>query len=137
MKRGLVFILLAAVAVLCMGMGGLGAQPGGTVPETDVDFKVDIIDRSGITTSLDKFSMDGKTSLEAWRGRGKLTIPFQSIESVSFGEVKGDDVSIEAKLKSGDVMTLSIRSRAQFYGSTEFGAFQLKSRDVARIDFPR
>ena len=136
MKRGLLYILLVAVSVLCMGMGGLGGQPEGTVPETDVRIQADIKDHHGIVTSLNQFSMDGKTYLDAWRGQGKLTIPFQHIDTITFGELKGDDVKVDAKLKSGAVMTLTIRSRAQFYGSTGFGAFQIKSRDVDSIDFP-
>jgi hypothetical protein len=136
MKRGLTLVLLLMVALLCMGMGGLGGQPEGTVPETDVLIQADITDRSGFTTSLNQFSMDGKTYLDAWRGQGKLTIPFQQIDTISFGETKGIEVTVDAKLKSGNVMTLTIRSRAQFYGSTGFGAFQIKSRDVASIDFP-
>lgn len=136
MKRGLISVLLAAVSMLCMGMGGLGGQPEGTIPETDVRIQANIKDRSGIVTSLNQFSMDGKTYLDAWRGQGKLTIPFQHIDTISFGKVKGDEVEVDATLKSGNVMTLTIRSRAQFYGSTGFGAFQIKSRDVSSINFP-
>ena len=136
MKRGLIFVLFAVVAMLCMGMGGLGGAPEGTVPETDVRIQADIVDREGVKTSLNQFSMDGKTYLDAWRGKGKLTIPFQHIETISFGEVKGDVVVVEAKLKSGNVMTLTILARSQFYGSTGFGAFQVRSRDTASIDFP-
>jgi hypothetical protein len=136
MKRGLIFLFIAAVALISMGMGGLGGQPEGSVPETDVRIQANVTDRSGINTSLNQFSMDGKTYLDAWRGQGKLTIPFQHIETISFGEIKGDEVKVEAKLKSGNVLTLAVRARALFYGSTGFGAFQIKSRDVASIDFP-
>ena len=136
MKRGLIFLLIMVVAMLCMGMGGLGGQPEGTVPETEERIQADVKDRSGITTNLSQFSMDGKTYLDAWRGQGKLTIPFQHIDTITFGELKGSEVAVEAKLKSGVVMDLTVRSRAQFYGSTGFGAFQIKSRDVDSIDFP-
>ena len=136
MKRGLIFLLIVAVAMLCMGMDGLGGQPEGTVPETEVRIQADVKDRSGITTNLSQFSMDGKTYLDAWRGQGKLTIPFQHIGTITFGKLKGGEVSVEAKLKSGVVMNMTVRSRAQFYGSTGFGAFQIKSRDVDSIEFP-
>ncbi len=82
MKRGLIFVLFTAVAMLCMGMDGLGGLPEGTVPETDVRIQADIKDRSGTITNLNQFSMDGKTYLDAWRGQGKLTIPFS--RSISF-----------------------------------------------------
>lgn len=136
MKRGLISLLIVSAAILCMGMGGLGAQPEGTVPETEVIIQAVIKDRNGTQTSLNQFSMDGKTYLDAWRGRGKLTIPFQHIDTISFGELKGGEVTVDAKLKSGTVMELTVRARAQFYGSTGFGAFQIKSRDVESIDFP-
>jgi hypothetical protein len=136
MKRGCLFLLFAVVALFSMGMGGLGGHPEGTVPDTDVHIKAEIRDRSGTVTNVDQFSMDGKTSLAASRGQGKLTIPFQNIETISFGEIKGDEVKVDVQLKSGDAVTLSIRSRALFYGSTGFGAFQIKSRDVASIAFP-
>ncbi|MBE0577421.1 MAG: hypothetical protein IH613_16190 [Desulfuromonadales bacterium] len=136
MKRGLIFALLAAVAMLCMGMGDLGGQPKGIVPETDVPIQAEIKDHKGITTSLEQFSMDGETYLDAWRGQGKLTIPFQNIDTLSFRELKGDEVKVDVKLKAGEIMSLTVRSRAKFYGSTGFGAFQIKSRDVDSIDFP-
>ncbi len=136
MKRGLISLLIVVVAMFCMGMGGLGGQPEGTVPETEIRIQADVTDRGGVTTNLSQFSMNGKTYLDAWRGQGKLTIPFQHIDTISFGELKGDEVTIDVKLKSGTVMTLTIRSRSQFYGSTGFGAFQIKSRDVDSIDFP-
>ena len=135
MNRGFKLILVLIVAIFCTGMGGLGGQPEGAIPETDVNIQAEVKDRDGVTTSLEKFSMAGKISLDALRGQGKLTIPFENIDTISFGENKGDAVMIDVKLKTGETMTLQIRSRAQFYGSTGFGAFQIKSKDLALIDF--
>jgi hypothetical protein len=135
MKRGILTGLVILVALLCMGMGGLGGHPEGSVPETDVRIQAEVKDRSGTSINLNQFSMDGKTYLVAWQGQGKLTIPFQHIDTITFEEAKGESVVIAAKLKSGNVMTLKIRSRAQFYGSTGFGAFQIRSREVYSINF--
>lgn len=136
MKRGLAFLLLIIVALLCMGMGGLGGHPEGTVPETDIRIQADIKDRDGITTSLNQFSMNGKTFLDTQRGQGQLTIPFQHIDTVTFSEVREEELKVDVKLKSGNVMTLAIFSDAEFYGSTGYGAFQIKAKDVYSIDFP-
>ena len=135
MNRGLKLSLVLIVAIFCTGMGGVGGQPEGTIPETDVNIQAEVKDRDGVTTSLEKFSMAGKISLDALRGQGKLTIPFENIDTITFGDNKGDAVMIDVKLKTGETMTLQIRSRAQFYGSTGFGAFQIKSKDLALIDF--
>ncbi len=136
MKRGLLAVSIIMVALFCMGMGGLGGHPEGSVPETDVRIQAEVQDRSGTSINLNQFSMDGKTYLVAWQGQGKLTIPFQHIDTITFEEAKGESVVTAVKLKSGNVMTLKIRSRAQFYGSTGYGAFQIRSRDVYSIDFP-
>lgn len=136
MNRAAILVLLLVVAVFCMGMGGLGGQPAGTVPDTDVNIKAEVKDRDGETTSLEKFSMSGKTSLNAWRGQGQLTIPFANIDMIVFGRSNGDAVTVDVKLKTGESMVLKVRSRAQFYGSTGFGTFQIKAKDLALIDFP-
>jgi len=136
MKRFAGLALLLIVAVLCMGMGDLGGHPEGTTPETDVRIEAKITDRSGTETSVNQFSMDGKTYLDSLRGSGQLTIPFQQLDSVICGKVTGDEMAVKVKLKSGSVLDLAIRKRALFYGSTGYGAFVIKARDVARIDFP-
>mgnify|MGYP007102130808 CR=1 FL=1 len=135
MKRGLILLLLMMIALPCLGMGGLGGSPEGTVPETDVPFQADLKDRDGISTSLDQFSMNGKTFLDTLRGQGQLTIPFQQIDTVTFSEVRDEELKVDVKLKSGNVMTLAIVSDAEFYGSTGYGAFQIKAKNVYSIDF--
>ena len=136
MKRLAVLALVLLGALLCMGMGELGGQPEGTVPETDVRIEAKVVDRAGTETSLNQFSMDGKTYLDALRGSGQLTIPFQQLATLTFGKVSGDELAVQVRLKSGSTMDLSIRKRALFYGSTGYGAFVIKARDVARIEFP-
>ncbi|NJC89360.1 MAG: hypothetical protein FIB02_12670 [Desulfuromonas sp.] len=136
MKRLAWMTLILVVTLFCMGMGELGGQPEGTVPETDVRIEAKIVDRSGVETSLNQFSMDGKTYLDALRGSGQLTIPFQQLATLTCGKVAGDEMAVQVKLKSGSVMDLAIRKRAVFYGSTGYGAFVIKARDVAKIDFP-
>lgn len=136
MKRPVLLLLLLASVFICTGMGELGGQPEGTVPETDVRIEARVVDRSGTETSLNQFSMDGKTYLDAMRGSGQLTIPFQQLSLLTFGKVVGDDMTVQVKLKSGVDMDLKIRKRALFYGSTGYGAFVIKARDVARIEFP-
>ena len=135
MKRGLLLLLLMMIALSCMGMGGLGGSPEGTVPETDVRIQADLKDRDGISTSLNQFSMNGKTFLDTLRGQGQLTIPFQYIDTVTFSEVRDEELKVDVKLKSGNVMTLAIVSDAEFYGSTGYGAFQIKAKNVYSIDF--
>ena len=128
-------ILLLLLILGCLGMGGLGGHPEGVVPETEVDLQVRMIDRSGVITEMTQFSMNGKIILKAQRGRGTLTIPFQKMTHITFGEVNNNEVSIEVGMKSGTVMHLTVWPRAQFFGSTSDGAFQIRASDVAEIHF--
>jgi len=136
MKYVLKSLIIVVTVILCMGMGELGGRPEGTIPETDVRIEAKITDRSSMETSLNQFSMDGKTYLDALRGNGQLTIPFQQLASLTCGKISGDEMAVQVKLKSGAVMDLAIRKRALFYGSTGYGSFVIKAYDVARIDFP-
>lgn len=135
MKRLVLTVLVLVVAMFCMGMGELGGQPAGTVPETDVPISAKVVDRFSVETKLTQFSMDAKTFLDAQRGSGQLTIPFQELVSVVFGKANGDQMPVRVTLKSGEELDLTVRKRSVFYGSTGFGAFVIKARDLARIDF--
>jgi len=136
MKRFALMVMVLIGACFCLGMGELGGQPEGTIPETDVKIAAKVVDREGMVTSLDQFSMDGKTYLDTKRGSGQLTIPFQQLESVTFGKLSGDEMAVEVKFRTGETMNLAIRKRAVFYGSTGYGAYVIKARDLARIEFP-
>lgn len=136
MKRWIAMLMILAGALVCMGMGELGGQPEGTIPQTEERIEAKVVDRSGVETTLNQFSMDGKTYLDALRGSGQLTIPFQQLSSVTFGKAAGDQLAVQVRLKSGSVLDLSVRKRAFFYGSTGYGAYVIKARDVARIEFP-
>lgn len=136
MKRLLGLILVSGVALLCMGMGDIGGQPQGSVPHTDVQVHAKVIDKSGVATELSQFSMAGETFLAARRGSGDLTIPFLQMGSLDFGASNGDNTQVKATLKGGETLDLVIQKRAVFYGSTGYGAFSIKARDLVRIEFP-
>ena len=127
--------LLGLIFVFCSGMGSVGGYPDGTIPETDADIHAKVTDRTGVETSLSRFSMDGNTHIVARVGKGEMTIPFEQISSITFDAVQGDQVRANVKLKSGSVLDVNVRSRALFYGSTGFGSFKVKARDVSLLSF--
>lgn len=128
----LVVLLLAAV--LC-GMGGLGGEPEGTLPETEFDFSVVVVDRAGVETALSKFSMDGSTFLHGQLGKAAVTIDFNDIASASFKSLANDRIKVALDLKSGEDLFLQIRRRSGFAGQMKVGVYHIRAEDVARIDF--
>lgn len=132
--------ILAVVGVLfaalfLAGMGGLGGAPEGTIPETEEDIRARVTDRQGMSTDLRRFSMDGKTFLSGSRGSATVTIPFARIDHIDFGESAGNAVPAQVQLAGGERLPLRIDRRAVFYGSTGYGSYQVRARDLRRIDF--
>lgn len=136
--RGIVItVLVLLTAAMLAGMGSLGGTPEGTVPKTDENIRVRIVDRSGVATELSRFSMDGEVFLEGRRGEGKMSVQFRDLAEVGFGPVSGDDVPAELLLKSGIRHQLKVRKSALFYGDTGYGAFRISAGDVSRIVFSK
>jgi len=134
MKRWLTLLAaLPLVALLC-GMGSLGGAPEGGVPQTEENIKVRVTDRQGVATELTRFSLEGKTALEGKIGSGLMTVFFRNIERAEFGAVNGDTVPVKLILKTGETLEIAVRTRRIFYGSTGYGALQLRARDVSKIE---
>ncbi len=135
MRGAITAILALLTAALLTGMGGLGGAPEGTVPKTDENIKAQLVDRSGVSTELTRFSMGGKVFLEGKRGEGQLSVQFHDLKEVSFGPVSGDMAPAELLLKSGSRVQLKVPKGAMFNGDAGAGAFQIPAHDVSRIVF--
>lgn len=136
MKGLAISMMIVLTALLLSGMGELGGGPEGTVPETSENIKARVFDRSGTMAELTRFSMDGKVFLAGKIGDGEVTVFFKDIREVDFNQVTGEYIRAILKLASGKSLDLRISKRAVFYGSTGFGAYNIRARDVKRIEFP-
>ena len=110
-------------------------EPEGQLPETEHDFSVTVVDRSGIETHLSHFSMDGSTFLHGQLGNASVTIAFEEIQSATFHGMANDRIKVVLDLKAGKDLTLHIRRRSGFAGQMEVGVYQIRAEDVARLDF--
>jgi hypothetical protein len=128
-------VLALLAAAMLTGMGDLGGIPAGTVPKTDENIKAQIVDRSGVSTELSSFSMDGQIFLDGRRGDGQMNIFFRELREIGFGKVSGEEVPVDLLLKSGSRLQLNVRKRTLFYGDTGYGAYRIPARDVSRIVF--
>jgi hypothetical protein len=134
--RGLLTVVLALLtAVMLTGMGSLGGTPEGTVPKTEENVKAQIVDRSGVSTELGRFSMDGKVFLEGRRGEGRMNVLFRDLKEISFGPVSGEDVVADLLLESGSRHQIKVNKSAVFYGDTGYGAYRITASDISRIVF--
>lgn len=135
MRCALTAVLVLLTATMLMGMGNLGGTPEGTVPKTEENIKAQIIDRSGVSTELSRFSMGGNVFLEGRRGEGQMSVFFRDLKEVSFGPESGNEAPADLLLKSGNRLQLKVNKSAVFYGDTGSGAYRISASDVSRIVF--
>jgi hypothetical protein len=135
MRRLLAAVLVLLGVALLSGMGSLGGAPEGTVNKTGENVRVQIVDRSGVTTNLAWFSMDGKLYLAGRRGEGEMNVVFKDLKEVSFGPLKGDVVTADLLLKSGSRHQLKVDKDVKFSGDTGYGSYWITANDISRIIF--
>ena len=135
MRRTVITLVIIFAAGLLCGMGGLGGKPEGTLPETEQNFSVTIVDRSGVTVNLSRFSMDGSTFLHGQLGDASVTIPFEDILKARFTAMANERITVDLVLVDDKELTLKIRSRSGFAGKMEVGVFHIRAEDGARIEF--
>jgi hypothetical protein len=138
MRGALTVVLVLLAATMLLGMGNLGGAPAGTVPKTEENIKAQIVDRSGVTTELSRFSLAGEVFLEGRRGDGLMSVFFRDLKEINFGPVSGNDAPADLLLKSGSHLKLNVSKSAFFYGDLAgYGAFRISAGDISRIVFPK
>ena len=135
MRNVLKVALALLTAALLMGMGSLGGTPDGTIPKTKENVQVQLVDRSGLSSELTRFSMDGNIFLNGRRGEGQMSVFFRDLKEVSFGPVSGSTTPADLLLKSGQRVELKVEKSAVFYGDTGSGTYHITAGDVSRIVF--
>ena len=124
---GLVLIL----CVFLMGMSGTGplaSQSGVASP-----FDATITDTTQSEVKILSITIDGKTSFNAYMGKGKVQIPFENISRIDITE---ESACITLK-NADDMCDLKINGISRIYGKTSFGTYQISLKDVLSIEFTK
>jgi hypothetical protein len=129
-----------ALLVLATTAVALSTRPEGEIPETEQNVSGEILDRSQTRTIGDHLSVDGVTYFSVLRGETTIFVPFAKLKAIeAVSEVKSDDgvdrVEATFTFLDGTSERGLLRSRQILYGSSKFGNFQLKLRDVLSIRF--
>ena len=114
---------------------GLGTSGGRDVLRPPLDFHATLTDRDGITVDVSRINIGGDVQFEGDMGRGSLRVPFDNIASVDLSADSADYSHAIVHLKTGDVVSLRVRNSLMIYGQTGAGVFQIRARDLQRIQF--
>ena len=124
-----------ALLPLVLATLGLGTSGGRDVIHPTMDFHGTITDRDGTRVDLSRINIGGDVQLEGDMGRGSLRIPFDNIASIDLQPDTHDYCSATVHLKTGESVTLRVRSSLTIYGQTNVGVYQIRARDLQSIQF--
>jgi hypothetical protein len=134
MRRHLATVI-GVLGLGLMGMGGFGG--GGREAPPARDFHATFVDLDGTRIGVERVTTGTDTSLEGDLGRGRLRVPFDNIERITFkpSTNERDRLLADVKLREGDPVTLTLRSSMTFYGRIPSGAYQIRARDLRSVEF--
>ncbi len=130
-KSWLVGLLLLSCMFL-LGMGGLGGSASIRVPEPARNYAATITDQSDISTRVEKFSMDGRTSISGKLGDGHISISFDKISSIGF-VLQDKTLRAEVLLKEGNTIHVVVDKGTACYGTLVYGEFKIAMEDIRSI----
>ena len=119
-----------------MGMGALGGggREGGLPGR---EFHATFTDVDGTRIEVTRVTAGGDTTLDGDLGRGRLRVPFDNIERITFkpSTEERDRLLADVKLREGESLTVTLRSSTTFYGRIPSGAYQIRARDLRSVEF--
>jgi len=123
--------------LVCLGplLLGMGATGGRDVIHPVADFHATVTDDDGTKVQVNRLNIGGDVQLEGDMGRGSLRVAFDNIKSIDFAPDSHDYSRATVHLKSGESVTLRVRSSLMIYGQTHVGLYQIRARDLQNITF--
>ena len=131
LRKSAVMALLVALLPLAVGFGANRGANSVTSPAED--YRAVLVDADGGEVPVAGLNVAGEVSMTGRLGRGDLKIRLANISTVSFENQPGDFTTATVDLVDGKSVKLTIRDSMTFYGRTDTGLFQIRSRDLLSV----
>ena len=134
-------IMAPAILLTCffflLGMGELGGgrAPIDKIPVPEKNFSAVVIDREGVQSTLQSFSLEGKIFLAGKLGSASIAVPFDKIAEIQFQGQEGNEMTARVILRDQKTLQIKMEKRSKFFGKTEFGTYQVEAKDLKSIRF--
>lgn len=132
MKKRLWSALIGLLCLLSLGMGGMGENSVTSIPRTDKNFAVTLMDQADVSMELERFSFDGQTFLSGKFGKSDISIDFEKIDSVTFLS-QANEVKAGVRLKDGQLIELMIDKKKACFGVSSFANVRIEVPDIKKI----
>lgn len=131
MKSLWVSIVCIGVALILMGMSGMGGSA--SQPATTSSFSAKITDITNSVVEISSVTIDGKTTFGGYLGKGRVQIPFERITHIEIN--KGN--ACVTFLDGPQICNLKANEISRLYGNTTYGTYQIALKDVKWLDFSK
>jgi hypothetical protein len=137
MKKYMAPAILLTCFFFLVGMGEFGGGPApiDKIPAPEKNFSAAVLDREGVQTKLQAFSFEGKTFLAGKHGSASVTVPFEKIAEIQFPGPDGKETDVHVILRDQKSVLMKIEKRSKFFGKTDFGTYQVETKDLKSIRF--
>ncbi len=133
--RSLYAVLILAAFVLLTGMGGTGGVE--RAPRVEKNFAVTVVDGSGIKINGEKFSWEGRITIQGYLGMAQISMPFDRIRELTVGERVERKVKVTVHLVDGTETSFDVDAKSRCYGESSFGTFTLQMDEIKSITFKK
>ncbi len=124
--RNLIKILMVGLCAIClMGMSGFGA----TSEPQPSNYRAEITDTGERSLSVSSATIDGHTVLKGKLGKGRIQVPFETIERIDFDKNRAT-IQIRGNAQR---LTVEVNGFSQLTGRTAFGTYQIALKDLKRL----
>lgn len=128
--KSMIKITLVAISALCLlGMSGFSSA---SQPQPS-NFRAELTDTGERSLSIASATIDGKTTIRGKLGKGRIEVPFDTIERVDFDKSRA---TIQVR-GSAQRLTIDVNSYSQLSGRTAFGNYQIAIRDIKHLRFSK
>lgn len=133
-------ILLALALVLgstAIAGGIMGGDAPSRIPIPAKEFTATVEDTSGTVVNVSRVTFNGEVFVYGTLGEAQVTIPFERITEVRVEpHPDKDKVTVMARLKDADPVTIVTEHDLPCFGATSFGNYKIEVEKVRRIAFP-
>lgn len=136
LSRSAYGIILISSFLVLTAMGGSGGGGFERAPKVERNFSATVVDLAGNTIKAEKFSWEGRLTFSGYQGMAQVSIPFERVKALAFGDKRERKVKVTARLSDGTDAAFEIDAASRLYGETNFGSFMLRADEVKTVTFP-